>query len=160
MNTSLKSIQENIHTLNSRDVLDRQRAREDLIKAGPPALDALLQALHNSDDQVRWEAARILREIKDPSIVPELIQSLRDDNFVVRWMASEALIELGRSCLIPLLRALVAYPEPGWLQVGAHQIETDPLAGPQCDERGRMRASSANRCDDRHPKIGGSRPNA
>ncbi len=117
-----KSVQENIRTLNSRDVLDRQRAREDLIKAGQPALDSLLHALHDPDDEVRWEAARVLRELKDPSVIPDLIRILRDENFVVRWMASEALVELGRSGLIPLLRALIAHPEPGWLHDGAHHV--------------------------------------
>ncbi len=119
---SFKSIQENIRTLNSRDVLDRQRAREDLLKAGPPALKSLLQALHDPDDQVRWEAVRVLREMKDPSIVPELIRMLRDENFVVRWMASEALVDLGHYSLIPVLRELIVHPDLGWLHDAAHHV--------------------------------------
>ena len=111
-----------VRELASRDVLTMQRARESLITLGKTALPELLQAANDPNDQVRWEAIRVLGEIRDSSTAPALVEALTDQNFVVRWIASEALASMGRRALIPLLRKLVEHPESVWLRRGTHRV--------------------------------------
>lgn len=111
-----------IEDLASRDILILQRARESLVALGKTAVPTLLQAAHDSNDQVRWEAMRVLGEIHDLATAPALVQALTDENFVVRWIASEALASMGRQALIPLLYELVERPDDVWLRRGVHRV--------------------------------------
>ncbi len=117
-----ETIELRVSELASRDVLIVQRARESLVAYGGSAVSALLRALNHENDQIRWEAARVLSEIRDPATAPALVKALTDQNFVVRWIASEAIDRLGHAGLVPLLNALEVRPESVWLRRGAHRI--------------------------------------
>ncbi len=119
-----------IDELASHDVLKLQHARESLVAVGKPAVPALLHAMQDPNDQVRWEAVRVLSEIRDPTSASALVQALTDQNFVVRWLASEALTSLGRWALTPLLNALIERPDSVWLRRGAHRVLRVQSRGP------------------------------
>jgi HEAT repeat protein len=111
-----------IAALADGDWVTRQRARESLVEIGKPAVAPLTEALAESNERVRWEAANALSEISDPTAAPALVKALEDNSFGVRWLAAEGLISLGREGLSPLLEALVEHPESAWLRQGAHHV--------------------------------------
>ncbi len=105
--------------LRSNDGETRREARNELVFIGKPAVDFLIPTLKDPDDDVRWEAAKALSEISDPSAASDLVSLLMDHNFGVRWLAAEALISIGREALQPLLERLTEHPESSWLRRGA-----------------------------------------
>ncbi len=102
---------------------ERQAAREQLCEIGHPAVPALVDALNNPEDQVRWEAAKSLTQIPDPRAAPALVEAMKD-SFSIRWLASEALINIGEPALVPLIRGLLANPDAPRLREGAHHVLT------------------------------------
>ncbi|HYE34770.1 NACHT domain-containing protein [Methylocaldum sp.] len=60
----------------------------------PRTLDALLQALGDEKQDVRWAAASALGQLKDPRTLDALLQALGDEKEDVRWAAARALGEL------------------------------------------------------------------
>jgi HEAT repeat protein len=100
----------------------RRRAREELAELGPAAAPELVYLFNHSDTMTRWEAAKALVEIGDPSIVPVLIQALEDEHADIRWLAAEGLVGVGSPAIVPLLRALIAHPESVWLRRRAHHV--------------------------------------
>ena len=117
-----ETIELRVRELASRDGLIVQHARASLAGYGRSAVPALLRALNDENDQSRWEAARVLGEIRDPATAPALVKVLTDQNFVVRWIASEAVDALGHSGVVPLLNALETQPDSTWLRRGAYRI--------------------------------------
>jgi hypothetical protein len=89
---------------------------------GKPAVGPLIEALKSRKLWVRWEAAKALRQIADPTSAEALVQALRDRKFAVRWLAAEALIAIGRDGLKPLLGGLIEDADDSWLCEGAHHI--------------------------------------
>jgi HEAT repeat protein len=69
--------------------LRRQEARLELVQTGEPAVSALIAALQDPSEQMRWEAAKALSEIGDPYAVPALISALGDPSFGMRWTAHQ-----------------------------------------------------------------------
>jgi HEAT repeat protein len=125
-----QAIKQHIVTLASHDVLARDRARQQLVEIGPPALEALLGALTSTSESVRWEAARAIGQIRHPAAVEALIKSLEDPTFAVRWLAAQGLIEIGLPSAGPLLRALLAEDWDNiWLRQGAHHVLRSMLSG-------------------------------
>ncbi len=108
--------------LASDDGLVRHHARWALARMGPSAVPALLSALEAPNPNVRWEAARVLREIGDSEAAPSLVRALEDEGFDVRWIAAEGLITLEQKSLRPLLAALVQFPPSAPLLEGAHHV--------------------------------------
>jgi HEAT repeat protein len=103
----------------------RQRAREELVDIGHPAVDPLIKTLvdSKSDERLRWETAKALSEIADPSAAPALVKVLEEDwSFGVRWLAAEGLISMAERGLPTLLEALIERPESAWLREGAHHV--------------------------------------
>jgi len=93
-----------------RDTALKRRLVEAFGAAGAPAVPALIQALGDSDRDVRRAAAEALGDLGDPQAVPALIQALRDDWEAVRRAAAEALGKLGDPQAIPpLIQALGDY---------------------------------------------------
>jgi HEAT repeat protein len=78
---------------------------------------------------VRWEAAKALGQISDPTAAEALVRALEDEMFDVRWLAAEGLITLGRGALLPLLHALVERSDSEWLREGAHHVFHDLVKG-------------------------------
>jgi HEAT repeat protein len=111
-----------IASLASEDGFERQSARLALVAMGEPALIPLKEALFDTDYQVRWEAAKALGEIREPSTAPALVNALEDADFGVRWLAAEALIGLRRAALSPLLQALAERGQFTMLREGAHHV--------------------------------------
>lgn len=120
--TTPKNIGSLIAALASKDVQTRQHARERLVAAGRPAPVPLLEALKDRREMVRWEAAKALQEIADPSAAAAMVTTLEDEDAGVRWLAAEGLIALGRAGVAPLLRALVKRSDSEWLREGAHHV--------------------------------------
>jgi HEAT repeat protein len=115
--------------LASQDELVRTDARQSLVNIRGPAVSPLIEALRDPRRQVRWEAAKALGEIANPTAAPSLVRALRDTEFSVRWLAAEGLIALGSEGLSPLLRALIERSDSVWLRQGAHHVLHDLARG-------------------------------
>ena len=111
-----------VESLASADGTRRKAARVALVRAGVPAIPALLGALRSADLNTRWEAAKALGELPDASAASGLVAALTDEGPGVRWLAAEALSRLGRQALEPLLTALVTESGSIWLREGAHHV--------------------------------------
>jgi len=121
--TGAQAISDLVRTFNTGNGRQRQAAREQLVEMGPVAVPALIQALGDSQEQVRWEAAKALTELPDPQAADPLVARL-NDSFGIRWLASEALINIGEPSFVPLVRALVATPDAPRLRDSAHHVLT------------------------------------
>jgi HEAT repeat protein len=102
-----------------------QHARQSLMRIGKAAVPALVRALADQREQVRWEAAKALSEIADPRALPALVAALSDRNSGVSWLAAEGLIAIGRESLAPVLQALVDHPRSVVLRQAAHHVLHD-----------------------------------
>lgn len=111
-----------VDALCDGDGVTRHAARERLEKAGVPAVPYLLDALQSANEHCRWEAAKALGDIADPSAAPALVRTLDDEKAAVRWLAGEALINLGHDALAPLLRGLEGNSDSIWFRDGAHHV--------------------------------------
>lgn len=119
INSTVKNL---IALLSSRDDLGRTGACKSLIAIGRPAVPFLVEALKDSHYVVRWEAAKALSAMGDPTAAPALVQALEDDAFEVRWRAAEGLTKMGVNGLSPLLKALGEDAESFILRDSAHYI--------------------------------------
>jgi HEAT repeat protein len=122
--TNLESL---IDMLANKDGVIRQKAREELMALGKPAVFSLIQALQNSKlDQVRWEAAKALGSINDTRSIPPLVKALEDSNSDVAWTAADALKAFRKAAWPPLLQALIkSTSESVALRKGAHHVLVD-----------------------------------
>ena len=111
-----------IARLADSDGLIRQRAREELVDIGQPAVPALISALDSPEGHVRWEVVKALQDIADPAVAPALVRALEDREFGVRWLAAEGLVNMGRRSLASLLKALTERGDSVWLREGAHHV--------------------------------------
>ncbi len=102
--------------------LARLRARRSLVSIGASTVPALTEALSNNNWRVRWEAAKALTEIADPSATDALVAAMEDDRPGVRWIASEGVIALGPRGLVPLLKALIRKSDSTWFRLGTHHV--------------------------------------
>jgi HEAT repeat protein len=114
-----------VKDLGNKDGRTRVRARKALGKIGHPAVKYLIEALKDKNQVVRWEAAKSLGEIEDPSAVDALVTALRDKMFDVRWLAAQALIQIGPKSIKPILHALIEHPQSDDVRVGAHHVFHD-----------------------------------
>ena len=124
-----KNIDSLITDLVCDDVILCQKARRQLVVMGHKAVPSLVEALGNKKYWVRWEAAKALAQIGDPTATAALIKALEDKEFDVRWLAAEGLINIGREAVAPLLEALIDNPKSVWLWQGAHHILHDMNRG-------------------------------
>lgn len=76
-------------------------------KIGGAAPESLIEALRDSNCDVRWGTAEALGFIKDPAAVLALIQALSDDCAVVRSSSAIALGEIGDDRAVPALTQLL-----------------------------------------------------
>jgi HEAT repeat protein len=114
-----------VKELGSKDWLVRVKARRNLVEIGGPAVAPLSRALTNRKELIRWEAAKALWQIGDPSATQALVRALEDKMFDVRWLAAEGLISIGKRALVPLLEALVERSDSPWMREGAHHVLHD-----------------------------------
>jgi HEAT repeat protein len=111
-----------VSKLTDEDGLVRQTARISLQAIGKPAVPQLCWMMNNKDKHARWEAAKALAELADPSSVPWLIKALDDRDFDVRWLSAIALIRIQIPALVPLLQTLILTKKQNWLWDGARHV--------------------------------------
>jgi len=75
-------------------------------RARAAVVDALIQALADSDERVRWLAAMSLEEIGDVRAMEPLMRALRDSDEWVYVGAAMALGKMGAPAVEPLIQAL------------------------------------------------------
>lgn len=117
--------EELIARLADKDGLSRRQAREELEKLGVAAGPYLAEVLSSQNENVRWEAAKALINIKDPNAAPALVKALMDERFEVQWLAAEALINLGSAAVVPILEELTVSYGSLYLRQGAHHVLHD-----------------------------------
>lgn len=100
----------------------REKARLTLVDIGKEATIPLTELLTSKSQQARWEAAKALVSIADPTAIPALIVALNDKVFDIRWLAGEALVAIGPECLPQLLQALQNYTKEPFLLEGARHV--------------------------------------
>lgn len=111
-----------IDLLGSRSGPEREAARKELVRYRTLATPYLVEALKNNDRIVRWESAKALEAIADPTSAMALVETLMDDDTGVRWLASEALIALGEDAIKPLLEGMLKNFDFVWFRQGSYHI--------------------------------------
>ncbi|MEM4359193.1 MAG: HEAT repeat domain-containing protein, partial [Candidatus Bilamarchaeaceae archaeon] len=89
MNDSGKELYKRIKTL----LLFRET--DEVVAIGEPAVPALIDALKDKNEDVRYGAAIALGKIGDARAVPALIDSLNDKGWIVREGAAKVLGRIG-----------------------------------------------------------------
>ncbi len=85
-----------ISQLGSKEFNVRQRATQELIKAGPKAIPAVLGATQSKDAEVRDRALRILTEA-GPKAIPALLGAIQSKQMGIRDQAFKTLLALSIS---------------------------------------------------------------
>jgi len=124
-----KNIDSLMTDLACDDLILCQKARRQLVVMGHKAVSSLVKALGNKKYWVRWEAAKALAQIGDPTATAALTKALEDKEFDVRWLAAEGLINIGQKAVAPLLEALINNAKSIWLRQGAHHVLHDMNRG-------------------------------
>lgn len=126
-----------IEHLASPDATQSKSARQALVEIGASSVVPLSHAMTDTRTRVRWEAAKALGQIGDPSAAPALIRALETETFSIRWLAAEGLIAMGREGAKRLLRELESRPGSAGLREGAHHVlrilaegELEPVLAP------------------------------
>jgi HEAT repeat protein len=115
-------IKELISMFRSNDGAQRQRARQQLVERGKSIIPYLNEFLSDNNNQVRWEIAKTLEELKSPSAAPAMVRLLTDDVPGIRWLAGEGLINLKEKAIVPLLKGLQVDFQSIFFREGAHHI--------------------------------------
>lgn len=115
-------IEELFSAFRSADGAKRQHARMQLVMLGEPVLPFLVQHLTDRNDLVRWEIAKTLEEIRNPSAAPAMVKLLTDDISGIRWLAAEGLVNLRLDGLVPLLKGLQTNFQSTFFREGAHHV--------------------------------------
>lgn len=119
--TQLK-VERLIQSLGSQDGHVREQARQSLIQMGRRVAPVLTSVLSHSKRLVRWEAAKALKSLRDPSAAPALVEALTDDSPEVTWIAAEALIALEQASIVPLLRGMEKHFDSLSFRFGAFHV--------------------------------------
>lgn len=108
--------------LEDNDIQARNIARRQLASIGPEAVPDLIRQLKMDKERCRWEAAKILGEIRDKSAAEALVEALLDDSLNVHWAATESLIQYGQSAILPLLEGITRHFDSMRFRQGAYHI--------------------------------------
>jgi len=83
-------------------------ATDALVDLGPPAVEKLVAALNDKDENIKKQAVIALGRIKEPSAIDPLIQKLGDKDWYTRLNAAAALEKIGdergKEAIKPLLK--------------------------------------------------------
>jgi HEAT repeat protein len=96
-----------IDELSSPRSAERERARDQLVAVGEPAVAELVATCETADDRGRLEIYKALTEISDTAAIPILIRGLEDGSQDIRWVAAEGLLNVGAPTVEPLMLALI-----------------------------------------------------
>lgn len=124
-----------IQQLASSAPSERIEAREQLAELGSPAVPALLETLDAPQQHVRWEAAKTLAAIADPSSTSKLVDALDDDDDEVRWVAGEALIAIGQDCIEAVCDGLTRIRYSEGFYKAAHHVFHDLAKKPRLQDK-------------------------
>ncbi len=127
---STQRIRTLIAALEDDHDVTRMAARTELAELGVAATAPLATCLLHPRQRTRWEAAKALLSIADPSAAPALVLALDDADADVRWVAGEALVSLGAAALPPLLGTLIRRARSVQFCRGAHHVLHDLARGP------------------------------
>ncbi|MGB0386400.1 MAG: HEAT repeat domain-containing protein [Ardenticatenaceae bacterium] len=111
-----------IRAIRAGDRLVSAAAVEALQEIGTLAIPALVDAMKDRNEQVRWHAAKALSTTANEEAVPALIPALQDKHYGVRWLAAEGLVCAGRATLIPLFRRLAEGEITSWVRQGSSHV--------------------------------------
>jgi len=124
--------------LEDDDTKVRSVARWQLASLGSEAVPDLIHQLKTDKEHCRWEAAKILGEIGDPSAAKALVEALVDESINVHWAASEALIKYQREAILPLLEGIIRHFDSMRFRQGAfhilHTLERSHQLEPEVQE--------------------------
>ncbi len=118
-------VQQLLKNLGSKNGIEREKARGELVAKGKNMVDYLTGLLNHPKHIYRWEALKTIKEIGDPSSIPLFIQSLEDDESDIRWIAAEGLIKMGVQSIKPLLKILIEKSGSIFILAGAHHVFYD-----------------------------------
>ncbi len=118
-------VQELVNQLEDNNGVTRQRARETLTAIGDESIPHLVGLLASPQDKLRWEAAKALTEIPDPTAITGLVSLLADPASEIRWLAATGLIRLGNRSVPPVLRALAEHAGDKGLRTASHHVLHD-----------------------------------
>lgn len=131
-------IRQHLLDLEDDDIHTREIARWQLISIGPQAVPDLARQLKTDDEHCRWEAAKLLGNIRTEAAAIALVEALADESLNVHWAASEALIKYGRDAVLPLLEGMTHYFDSPRFRQGAyhvlHTLEQAHQLDPQAQE--------------------------
>ncbi len=116
---SESSIPELVAELAAKSGVARQHARHQLEAMGSAAEDALIEALGEKQEHMRWEAAKALSRIASDRSATALVGCLDDHDTGIRWLAAEALLRTGAGGVEAILVALTQGPKESGLDTGA-----------------------------------------
>ena len=108
--------------LENDDIQIRKVARWHLASLGPEVVPDLIRQLKTDKERCRWEAAKILGEIPDPTAAEALVEALLDTSLNVHWAASEALINYGQDAILPLLEGITRHFDSMRFRQGAYHV--------------------------------------
>lgn len=124
--------------LEDDDIQIRNTARWQLASIGSEAVPDLINQLKTDKQRCRWEAAKILGEIRDSSAAEALVEALLDDSISVHWVATEALIKYGQDAILPVLEGITRHFDSMRFRQGAYHIlhvfESSHLLDPKVQE--------------------------
>jgi HEAT repeat protein len=107
MDHTLRDLME---ALRGEDGMGRKRARETMVLIGDEIAPRMRTLLAEGTKRERWEAAKTLAALVDPSSLDTFIQLLSERESDIRWIAADGLIALGPRVVVPLLKSLLAEP--------------------------------------------------
>lgn len=119
METEIASL---IRSLFSPHGMERQNARQRIVKIGRSAIPFLIGLQYSRNQQARWEAVKALSEIAHPDAIPILINALENSSTDVRWVAAEGLVEIGGLAVPALMEALEERCDSIVLREGVHHV--------------------------------------
>jgi len=117
-----EDIKKHLVDLENDDIQVRNIARRQLASIGLEAVPDLINQLKTDKERCRWEAAKILGEIRDESATDALVEALLDDSISVHWVTTEALIKYGRGAILPLLEGITRHFDSMRFRQGAYHI--------------------------------------
>ena len=120
--TTKENIRDYLLDLENDDIEVRNIARRQLTSIGKEAVPDLIHQLKTDRERCRWEAAKILGDIRDEAAADDLVEALLDDSISVHWVATEALIKYGRSAILPILEGLIRHFDSMRFRQGAYHI--------------------------------------
>ena len=117
-----EDIKKYLADLENDDIQVRNTARRQLAGIGSEAVPDLINQLKTDKERCRWEAAKILGEIREESAANALVEALLDDSISVHWVATESLIKYGQNAILPILEGITRHFDSMRFRQGAYHI--------------------------------------